>query len=50
MNLEFETYEYAIGGKMVKGITEMSESYRMLMENNDRAAIESVKLELMQQT
>lgn len=49
MNLEFETYEYAIGGKMVKGITEMSESYRMLMEDNDRLAIESVKIELMQQ-
>ena len=49
MNLQFDTYEYAIGGKMIKGMTELSESYRMLMENNDRAAIESVKLELMQQ-
>ena len=49
MNLQFDTHEYAIGGKMIKGMAEMSESYRMLMENNDRAAIESVKLELMQQ-
>ena len=46
MNLQFDTYEYAIGGKMIKGMTELSESYRMLMENNDRAAIESVKLEI----
>jgi hypothetical protein len=47
MNSTFETYDYIIGGKMVVGRAEMSEDYRMMMENGDEYAIKSVKEKLI---
>ena len=46
---KFETHEYAIGGKMVVGRATMSESYRMMMDNNDQKAIDAVKSQLINQ-
>jgi len=43
----FTTHDYAIGGKMVTGKAVLSESYRMMMENGDREAINAVKSELI---
>lgn len=43
----FITHDYAIGGKMVTGRAVLSESYRMMMENGDREAINAVKSELI---
>ena len=43
----FQTHEYAIGGKMVVGRAEMSEDYRMMIENGDEWAIKSVKEKLI---
>jgi len=47
MNSTFETHDYIIGGKMVVGRAEMSEDYRMMMENGDEYAIKSVKEKLI---
>jgi len=42
----FEVYGYAIGGKMVVGRAEMSEDFRMMMEDGDATAIMQVKEKL----
>jgi hypothetical protein len=42
----FETYDYAIGGKMVVGRAEMSDSYRLMMEDGDAAVIMQLKEKL----
>jgi hypothetical protein len=49
MNTEFQTQDYAIGGKMVVGRAEMSESFRMMMENGDATAIMQVKEKLVRE-
>ena len=43
----FNTHDYSIGGKMVVGKSVLSESYRMMMENGDKEAIDAVKSELV---
>ena len=47
--MNFETYDYAIGGKMVVGKSVMTESYRLMMEDGDKEAINAVKIELIHQ-
>ena len=42
----FQTYDYAIGGKMVIGRAEMSDSYRLMMEDGDAATIMQLKEKL----
>lgn len=42
----FETHEYDIGGKMVVGRAEISEYYRLMMEDGDKTAIREVKEKL----
>lgn len=44
---EFQTHDYAIGGKMVVGKATVSESYKLMMEDGDRKAIAAVKSELV---
>ena len=48
-DLKFDTYDYAIGGKMVVGRATMSDSYKMMMEDGDPDAIKSVKSDLIHQ-
>jgi hypothetical protein len=43
---EFEVYGYAIGGKMVVGRAEMSDDFRMMIEDGDATAIMQVKEKL----
>lgn len=43
---EFQSYDYAIGGKMVVGRATMSEDFRMMMEDGDATAIMQVKEKL----
>lgn len=42
----FEVYGYAIGGKMVVGKAEMSEEFKVMMEDGDTTAISHVKEKL----
>lgn len=42
----FETYDYAIGGKMVVGRAEMIDSFKQMMEDGDKTAIMEVKEKL----
>jgi len=42
----FETHDYAIGGKMIVGRAEISEYYRLMMEDGDKTAIREVKEKL----
>ena len=42
----FTSWEYAIGGKMVVGRAEMSEDFRMMMEDGDATAIMQIKEKL----
>ena len=44
--LTFNTYDYPIGGKMVIGRAEMTEQFRMAMEDGDATAIMQVKEKL----
>lgn len=46
---KFETHEYAIGGKMVIGRAEMSDDFRMKMEDGDATAIMMVKEKLLRE-
>jgi hypothetical protein len=43
----FETYDYAIGGKMVVGRAEMNEDFRMLLEDGDEDAKKAIKSKLI---
>ena len=45
----FQTYDYAIGGKMVVGKTVISESFRMMLEDGDGEAIHKFKSTLIHQ-
>jgi len=49
MTPEFQTHDYIIGGKMVIGRAEMSEDYRIMMEDGDEYAIKSVKEKLVRE-
>jgi hypothetical protein len=42
----FNVYGYAIGGKMVVGRAEMTEQFKMMMENGDLTAISHIKEKL----
>jgi hypothetical protein len=42
----FQSYDYAIGGKMVVGRAEMDEAFREMMDNGDKTAIMQVKEKL----
>ena len=42
----FQSYDYAIGGKMVVGRAEMDEAFREMMDNGDKTAILQVKEKL----
>ena len=43
----FQTYDYAIGGKMVVGRAEMDESYTMMLQNGDKDAVKHIKQKLI---
>ena len=43
----FNTHDYVIGGKMVVGKSTLSESYRLMMEDGNKEAIDAVKSELV---
>ena len=42
----FTSWDYAIGGKMVVGRAEMSENFRMMLEDGDATAIMQIKEKL----
>jgi hypothetical protein len=42
----FTSWDYAIGGKMVVGRAEMSEDFRMMLEDGDATAIMQIKEKL----
>ena len=44
---EFQTYDYAIGGKMVVGRAQVTESYRLMVEDGDQTAIHQLKSQLI---
>ena len=46
---KFQTYEYAIGGKMVVGRTTMSEDYKLMLQDGDPDAKKRVKSLLIHQ-
>ena len=43
----FQSYDYAIGGKMVVGRAEMDDSYTMLLQDGDPDAVKQVKEKLI---
>jgi len=43
----FQSYDYAIGGKMVVGRAEMDESYTILLQNGDEDAVKHIKEKLI---
>lgn len=45
-DLTFNTYDYPIGGKMVVGKAEMTEEYKVMMDDGDATAISHVKEKL----
>lgn len=45
----FESYDYAIGGKMVTGRAIMSDDFRMMVEDGDDVAIHNLKSDLIHQ-
>lgn len=45
-NPTFQSHDYAIGGKMVVGRAEMSEDFKMMLENGDATAIMQIKEKL----
>ena len=45
----FQTYDYAIGGKMVIGRARMTEHFRMMLENGDEETKKLLKSELIHQ-
>lgn len=49
LDVEFQSYDYAIGGKMVVGRTEMSEEFRILLEDGDFDAKKEIKNRLIHQ-
>lgn len=47
--LKFETYDYAIGGKMVIGRARMSQEFRTLLEDGNPDARDKLKIDLIHQ-
>lgn len=47
--VNFQTYDYAIGGKMVVGRARMSEHFRMMIEDGDDEAKNKLKHDLIHQ-
>ncbi|CAB5220928.1 hypothetical protein UFOVP240_56 [uncultured Caudovirales phage] len=45
----FQTYDYAIGGKMVVGRVTISETFREMIENGDTSATKKIKYDLIHQ-
>jgi hypothetical protein len=45
----FQTYDYAIGGKMVIGRARMTEHFRMMLENGDEETKKLLKSDLIHQ-
>jgi hypothetical protein len=45
-DITFQSFDYAIGGKMVVGRAEMDESFVLMMEDGDETAIMQVKEKL----
>ena len=48
-NFTFQTYDYAIGGKMVVGRAVVSEDFWSMIQNGDAEAKRKLKLDLAQQ-
>lgn len=48
-DLRFETYDYAIGGKMVVGKARMSMEFRSMLDEGDPAARDRLKSDLIHQ-
>jgi hypothetical protein len=46
---KFDTYDYAIGGKMVVGKARMSYDYKLMLEDGDEEAKKRLKNDLIQQ-
>ena len=46
---KFDTHEYAIGGKMVVGRATMTDSYKLMVEDGDKEAIDKLKSDLIHQ-
>lgn len=46
---KFDTYDYAIGGKMVVGKARMSHDYRLMLEDGDEEAKKKLKSDLIHQ-
>ena len=46
---KFDTYEYAIGGKMVVGRAIMTDSYKLMIEDGDKEAVDRLKSDLIHQ-
>ena len=47
--MNFDTYEYAIGGKMVTATVTVTDRYDSLLMSGDKLAIDEIKRELMNQ-
>jgi hypothetical protein len=47
--VKFDSHDYAIGGKMVVGKAQMSDTFRMLLEDGDAEAKQAVKSNLIHQ-
>ena len=45
----FQTYDYAIGGKMVVGRVTISETFRMMIDDGDKEATKKIKYDLIHQ-
>ena len=45
-DVTFQSHDYAIGGKMVVGRAEMTEDFRMMIEDGDATAIMQIKEKL----
>ena len=46
---KFDTYDYAIGGKMVVGRAIMTDSYKLMVEDGDKEAVDRLKSDLIHQ-
>ena len=46
-DITFNTYDYAIGGKMVVGRAEMDESFTVLLQDGDKDAVKHIKEKLI---
>lgn len=47
--MDFDTYDYAIGGKLVTATVTVTDTYNSLLMGGDKLAIDEIKRELMNQ-